>query len=121
MTDLISDIELYESDMPKIAAVGQIIKERQGTWGEPEAIAAEIGERFLDAGYMVEVMLGVSESAGVNLYSFNIRLTGRAVEKIEEYDHERQAAEVRKAAGVKPEGISADEAWKNVSIGPRPR
>lgn len=118
MTDLITDIELYESDMSRLAAVGRKISEMQGTWGEPEAVAATIAGRYLDAGYVVEVMLGVTEQAGVNLYSFSLRLTGRT-DPEGEYDHERQAYEVRKAAGVPLEGISENEAWKNVSVGRR--
>lgn len=115
--DIVADCEMYQTDYPKIQAVGEILKAKQGTWTLPEEFATEIGERFLDAGYVVEVMLGVSDSGGINLYSYHVRITGRAVAKIDPFDHERQAYEVRKAAGVPLEGINENEAWRNVSYG----
>jgi hypothetical protein len=119
--DVADDIDLYESDIQRIKAVGIALKAKEGTWSEPEPFAIEIAERFAEAGYRADVMLGVSETAGVNDYRFYVRIIGRIDPGSAgtEFDHERMAREVRAAQGVDPGGLKED--LSKISQGPRPR
>lgn len=114
--DLESDVDLYESDLQKIRAVGAKIKALEGTWSEPEPIAAQITEMFAEAGYRCDTMLGVVENAGTPTYKFYLRIVGRIdPDPNAEFDHERQAFEVRQAEGVPISGLkdSVAEILKN--------
>lgn len=105
-----NDIPLYESDLDKIRAVGQVLKAKEGTWALPEVFGAEIAERFLEVGYRADIMVGVTETAGVNVYKFYVRIVGRIdPDPNAEFDHERMAREIRAKMGVDPKGLKDDK------------
>lgn len=97
--DVTNDIELYESDRPKIVAVAQHFASRIGTYTTAEALAVDITGRFEDAGYRVDLVFGVQDQAGTKTFLPHVRIVGR-VEPEAEYDYERQAREVQAAEGV---------------------
>lgn len=114
--EVIPDIDLYESDLDKIRSVGQALKAKEGTWAEPDVFGAEIAERFAEVGYRADIMVGVTETAGVNVYKFYVRIVGRLdPDPNAEFDHERMAREIRAKMGVDPGGLK--DSMSNVSRG----
>jgi hypothetical protein len=89
-----SDIELYESDNPRIIAVASKLKEHVGKRLSKDAFVREVMERFHEAGYLVDVKVTTMVAEGGTVYHPEITVCGR-VEREDEYDFERQAAEVR--------------------------
>lgn len=91
-----SDIELYETDVPRLQAVARKLREAVGERRGKEAFVREVMERFHEAGYVVDVKISTHVADGGAVFYPEISVSAR-VEPEAEYDYERQAAEVQAA------------------------
>lgn len=95
-TDVEAEIDLYDSELLEVRRVVSVLSEAQGTTRDLEGFRREVVDRFAEVGLVVDVR--VYEARHENrpdvVHLFKIVLTGRT-EPLGEFDHERQAHEVR--------------------------
>ena len=106
-----ADIELYDSDVPKIKAVAAKLREAVGERRNKEAFVREVMGRFHEAGYVVGVKITTQVANGGTVFYPEITIEQR-VEPEAEYDYARQAAEVQSAELARRAGVGMPGAGK---------
>jgi hypothetical protein len=99
--ELDTEIELYETDRPRIEQVAVRLREYVGTRRHKDAFVREVAERFAEQGYLVDVKLVIVGEGDEQVFHPTVMIAGR-VDPEPEYDHERQQREMRAAVLGEP-------------------
>ena len=91
MSELASEIDLYDHDRLAINKVVHQLRQSIGKRRDTEGFAREVMDRFAEAGFYVDVSLSTEDNHTINT---EIVITGR-IEPEAEFDHDRMGHEVR--------------------------
>ncbi len=95
--ELDSAIELYESDRPRIERVAERLRQHVGARRQKDAFLREVAERFAEEGFLVDIRLTTVDGGADDVTFYPVITISGRVEAEAEYDHGRQAREVRAA------------------------
>lgn len=94
MSQLESDIDLYDHEVLTIQEIADTLRTKVGSHLNLEGFRQEIINRFGEAGLVTDVRVFEDATGPEPIYSFKIIITDR-VEAQGEFDHELQGHEVR--------------------------